>query len=151
MSHADATSSRSLKSQATGPEHRRISTRSRQGSQCALQRPGDSRESEELRQLRFLQAASKAACTDKPKVELDKSARFGESLQLGTVMWKCQGECAGHDRPSPCGALEPVAAVGSTEGSRKAVPDQFAATTDEMGGRLIKHAGPTDYCWQRAI
>ena len=53
-----------------------------------------------------LQAASKAAWTDKPKVKLDKSARFGESLQPGTVMWECQGECARHNRPSPCGALE---------------------------------------------
>ena len=37
---------------------------------------------------------------------LDKSARFGESLQAGTVMWERQGECARHNRPSPCGALE---------------------------------------------
>jgi len=96
-----------------------------------------------------LQAASKAACIDKSKVKLDKSARFGESLQPGTVMWECQGESARHNKPSPCGALEPVAAVGATEGSRKVVPDQFAATTGEMGGRLIKHA--RYYFWRRAI
>ncbi len=34
-----------------------------------------------------LKAASKAACTDKPRVTLDKSARLGESPQSGTVMW----------------------------------------------------------------
>ena len=55
-------------------------------------------------------------------------------------MWEYQGESARHNRPSPCGALEPVAAVSATEGSRKVVPDQFAAKTGEMGGRLIKHA-----------
>ena len=33
-----------------------------------------------------LQAASKAACTDKPKVKLYKSARLAESPQPGTVM-----------------------------------------------------------------
>jgi hypothetical protein len=55
-----------------------------------------------------LQVASKAACTDKPKVKLDKSARFSESLQPGTVMWECQGESARHNRPSPCGVLERV-------------------------------------------
>src|ERR1035437_4724566 len=49
-----------------------------------------------------LQAASKAACTDKPKVKLYKSARLAESPQPGTVMWECQGECARHNRPSPC-------------------------------------------------
>jgi len=63
-----------------------------------------------------------AACTDKPKVELDKSARFDESLQPGTVMWECHGEWARHNRPSPCGAVEPVTAVCATEGSRKVVP-----------------------------
>jgi len=50
-----------------------------------------------------LQAASKAACTDKPKVKLYKSARLAESPQPGTVMWERQDECARHNRPSPCG------------------------------------------------
>lgn len=36
----------------------------------------------------LLQAASKAACTDKPKVKLDKSARFAESLHPGAGMWE---------------------------------------------------------------
>jgi hypothetical protein len=50
-----------------------------------------------------LQAASKAACTDKPKVKLYKAARLAESPQPGMVRWDRQDECARHNRPSPCG------------------------------------------------
>jgi hypothetical protein len=55
-----------------------------------------------------LKAASIAACTDKPKVKLDKPARFGESPRHGTVMWECQGESARHNRQSPCAPVEPA-------------------------------------------
>jgi hypothetical protein len=77
-----------------------------------------------------------AACTDIAKVKLDRSARFGESLQPGTVMWECQGKCARHNRPSPSGALERAQGDVATSALRRCHASRPLSCKKRPRGRI---------------